>query len=875
MSIEPGPGARTVPDTSAGPEAATLGLTDPPPDLGPADPAQVGPYRVLRKLGEGGMGAVYLAEQQSPRRPVALKVVRPGRVTPLLLQRFRLESQILGWLKHPAVAQVYEAGECDGPGGPQPYYAMEYVEGEPLTGFATGRGLDARRRLELFAAVCDGVEAAHQRGVIHRDLKPANILVTADGRPKILDFGIARVTATDGPSAEPTSAGQVIGTLNYMSPEQAGGDPAAVDTRTDVYALGVILYELLAGRVPIDVRGKPLTRAIYEICELDPTPLAAADRRFRGDLSAIAGKALAKRPADRYPSAAALAADVRRFLADRPIEARPPSRWVAFRKFARRNRALVGGVAVAAAALLAGTGFATYGLVEARREAKHASDESARATAAEADAVRRLAARTFAEAELLHARGEYEAALAAYDRARELGYPDEVVTRLRGARCLAGLGRAPEAVRVFDELAARPDLQGHDAELLLYRGVVGLLQGTAFEGDPVDLIWRAVAKGLPPHQDAFARGLLAPTLPEVVAHLEEAVRLAPGDSDAHGVLLGVLVLLGRGADAERVAGQLQALNPHAQLGPIAEALTAALRGDARRKDVALAEVARRWPDSAELATAAVEMLADFGRPGFLWEAARSNPLTLMSRATAATSKLQARMADRPAGNFLQTNLFKLPALRAVGELAPQLLAPIMAGDNKRVAELLGRVAHTWPTGIIVFAHGRFLDLAGDKAAARECYRRAIDLPSLIECRQVALCFYTQRLWYDAIDAAGTVPPRLEEPARSEIGRRVRELAALGPIPNDDFALDLGTAALRAGEVAAAVTLARTFLDKGEKDYWALKLRADTDLSIGAYGRAMETAEKMIAMDSSKKVGYQIKQLATERIRALNAKLPGP
>ena len=217
-------------------------------------PDRVGRYRILRLLGEGGMGAVYEAEQDNPRRTVALKVIRPGLVSPALLKRFAHEAQILGRLHHPGIAQVYEAGLAD---DGQPFFAMEFIRGLPLDEYARRHGLDLAARVDLLARVCDAVQHAHDQGVIHRDLKPANILVEETGQPKVLDFGVARATDADLlTGAGLTQTGQLLGTLNYMSPEQVAADPAAIDHRADVYALGVILFEL-AGPPPAVSAGEP------------------------------------------------------------------------------------------------------------------------------------------------------------------------------------------------------------------------------------------------------------------------------------------------------------------------------------------------------------------------------------------------------------------------------------------------------------------------------------------------------------------------------------------------------------------------------------------------------------------------------------------
>src|SRR5262245_37189801 len=212
--------------------------------------ATVGRYRILRLVGEGGMGAVYEAEQQQPRRVVALKLIKPGLATPELLRRFEQEAQALGRLQHTGIAQIYEAGAADTGFGPQPYFAMEFIHGQGFMDYAEAHQLETRQRLAIMAKICDAAHHAHQRGLIHRDLKPGNILVDETGQPKIVDFGVERVADSDARRTGHTDMGQLVGTLAYMSPEQTLGDPLEVDTRSDVYALGMILYELLAGAPP-------------------------------------------------------------------------------------------------------------------------------------------------------------------------------------------------------------------------------------------------------------------------------------------------------------------------------------------------------------------------------------------------------------------------------------------------------------------------------------------------------------------------------------------------------------------------------------------------------------------------------------------------
>jgi tetratricopeptide (TPR) repeat protein len=335
-------------------------------------PAAIGRYKVIRLLGAGGMGSVYEAEQDQPRRRVALKVIKSQHATPELLRRFQREAEALARLQHPGIAQIYEAGTADSGAGEQPYFAMEFIaQGQRLSAYAEAHRLKVRQRLELMAQVCDAVHHAHQRGLIHRDLKPANILVDERGHPKVLDFGVAHVTDSDAHTIQ-TDIGQLVGTLAYMSPEQAMADPLELDIRSDVYALGVVLYELLAGKLPYAISGK-VHEAVVTIRQEDPAPLSSINRMYRGDIETIVAKALEKDKQRRYASAAGLAADIRRHLNDEPIVARPASVGYQLQKFARRHKAVTLSVAAVFCILVAATFVSVHAALRATRAAAVAS----------------------------------------------------------------------------------------------------------------------------------------------------------------------------------------------------------------------------------------------------------------------------------------------------------------------------------------------------------------------------------------------------------------------------------------------------------------------------------------------------------------------
>ena len=394
-----------------------------PPQESEIRSERVGPYKLLQLIGEGGFGSVYMAEQEQPvRRTVALKIIKLGMDTRQVIARFEAERQALAMMEHPNIARVLDAGATD---TGRPYFVMELVKGIPITEYCDKSGLSTPQRLELFLQVCRAVQHAHQKGIIHRDIKPSNVLVTLhDGTavPKVIDFGIAKATSqrlTDKTLF--TEFLQFIGTPQYMSPEQAEMSGLDVDTRTDIYSLGVLLYELLTGTTPFDAkelrsaafgdiqriireedpptpskRVSTLGAQLAEVAKARQTEPATLSRLMRGDLDWIVMRALEKDRTRRYEAAAAMAADIQRHLSNEPVTAGPPGAGYRFRKFIRRHQVAVVAGSLVAAALLIGFALATTGFIQARRErdralaAERLAQEQAENARAEAESAKAI-----------------------------------------------------------------------------------------------------------------------------------------------------------------------------------------------------------------------------------------------------------------------------------------------------------------------------------------------------------------------------------------------------------------------------------------------------------------------------------------------------
>jgi len=790
------PTCGTYVDEAAGDEALVPQvqrlLEGTPSSPGPEE--TFGGYRLIRRLGEGAMGLVYEAEQRQPPRTVALKLLWAGGTSPAALRRFEHEAALLGRLNHPAVAQVFEAGVAESPLGPRPFIALELVRGVPLTRHVEDRGLDLRTRIDLLAAVCDGVQHAHGRGVIHRDLKPSNILVDQAGRPKIVDFGVARAVE---PGRETIAAerGRLIGTVHYMSPEQLAGDPEAVDTRSDVYSLGVVAYEALTGRLPYDVTGRSFPDMVRTFVEAEPLRPSRSNPRLRGDLDLILLKALAKDPERRYSSAAALGEDLRRHQADEPIRARPPSAPYALRKFARRHPALVIGILGMIVTVMAGSAVS---LLYASRWRRAEADAQVRRLRAEREARIRAAVAGVLERLLREAdpavTPDVEPTLRqVLDRAARMavaelasGEPEvEIPVRRAVARAYLGLGAHQEAeghARAAFALAQR--LHGPDhPEVAADQAVLG--QAAAGRGrhrEAVDHLRRslelAAGPGTDPVLATAVRGALGVSLYEL-GEFEEAEGLFRESHDALRSLHGprsvqAALALGNLGNVLQAKGDLSAAEHlHREvLAILVEAL-----GDghprAAQEEVALAGTLNLAGRPAEAERLARQALAVF-RKRF----DKGGPRT-------ASALLQLGIAVRDCGRAAEA----LPLLEEALAIQERASGPA----HLRLVEALMNV------GSARFQLG---DLDGSEAAVR----RAVEIGDRV-------LGPTHRMAFDAHRGLGLVHERRGRPEKA------------------------------VAEFRHAIEAARTVLGRGEP--YRLELEADLGGALARLGRYGEAEELLL------------------------------
>jgi serine/threonine protein kinase len=765
--------------------------------------SRIGPYKLLQKLGEGGMGSVYLAEQTDPvQRRVALKIIKPGMDSRQVIARFEQERQALAMMDHPNIAKVLDAGtvassqlsvasgKAQGESdlatdnwplatAGRPFFVMELVKGIPITKFCDQEHLTPRERLALFLPVCQAVQHAHQKGIIHRDLKPSNVLVALyDGKPvpKVIDFGVAKATAQKLTEKTMfTEVGMIVGTLEYMAPEQAELNNLDIDTRADIYSLGVMLYELLTGTTPFS--SKQLRNAAFDemlriIREVEPPrpstkissseglPTIAANRKLepkklsqfvQGDLDWIVMKCLEKERSRRYETANQLGLEIQRFLADEPIQAGPPGMRYRLGKFVRRNKGPVTAASVILLSLLLGIVGTTTAMMRAWAAESQATEdrnqkEKALHEAVAAEQARRqeLGKTAAMAAKLASQQGRWEEAIGQYETALAMGAPDEVGLRLGRLRCRYVLAQFRKYKEELQALIGRRDLGARAAEVQLEQGYAALMWNDL--GNGPELIRQAIPN-LPPAQAAFAKAILAQTVPEAITHLQEALRHDPYHASAQDYLAMFLALTGRRNELREAVAQLRLTRPDSPWTAISVLFLHGLDGDRPAVQRGLPVLRKQLP--AEMVPF-IEGLLDFflaiQNEDIYFNNRPQEKMTAFMRLAGSMGPMMAQMGGDTNPNEAHTlnmQIFNLPLFQEMRELPPikELSNPLAAlalmQQPAKVADLLGALAQRIPDGSFFLNHGKVLEGLGRLKEAEAVYRQALESPSIANHRRPA------------------------------------------------------------------------------------------------------------------------------------------
>jgi tetratricopeptide (TPR) repeat protein len=823
------------------------------------------------------MGVVYKARHLRLNRLVALKMIRAGSgASPEMVERFRTEAEAIARLRHPNIIQIYEVGETGG----QSFLALEFVAGGSLATRLAAAPLPPREAVALTETLARAVHAAHQQGVIHRDLKPANVLLTADGTPKITDFGVAKLVGAD--QAGQTETGVIIGTPSYMAPEQASGKSKEVSAAVDIYALGAILYEMLTGRPPF--RGATSLDTLDQVRTQEPVPPSRLQPRTPRDLETICLKCLYKDPARRYASAEALADDCAAFLQARPIQARPARPLYHFGKFAQRNKALVSAAVILFLAL---TGASWLGaLIVIQRD---------RADLAEKEKVRLQADGYVQAARLAAQRGQWRTALAHFEKALETGYGDAVGLRLEKVRASVAINDIPRARSELETIAGLPDLGEHEGSVLLLQADLLLYE----DYTKAERILRlALEKELPPGGKAYAEALLAESTPEAITQLKRSLAQDPYQPRARTILELLLILLARLPEASSALTEHEALFPEDPNAKVLRACVIALADDNQppaSKQAAANRVLEglrgQVQDSDVRALQAVvkllSVLKDPNNPidevtglpillPHLMDLAPVFPLLWHLPAEAGSKDVIAAFPDLIQNFPLHPLVRKVGVrfLHAVEEANKALPVPVKA------LEEMDWAASIHPEGFVLYMRAMVLfavtslelvaynltknpeqlcPLAGRLLAVEQAALEAADTPALLPVRRPALRIATSA---EAMLYTLSQEPDFLHQAIVNI-RKDREQ---GPIRIANHR----QVAVSCAVLAKDYNLARQLLDDWEQqdptDLEAARIRAKIEMKAEAYGSALKAAEKVLQQKPDDPEMLKLKDDAVKKLR---------
>jgi serine/threonine protein kinase len=739
----------------------------------------LGDYELIEELGRGGMGRVYRARQISLNRPVAVKMLLSGLLADEeAVRRFHSEAENAARLDHPGIVPIFEVGEHEG----LHYFSMGYVDGRSLAAMIADHPLPPLEAAQIMATVADAVAYAHSQGVIHRDLKPANILLDQGDQPRITDFGLAKRLDKDSGL---TRSGAAVGTPSYMPPEQASGHSKRIDARSDVYSLGATLYAMLSGRPPFQADNPSDT--CLQVLQQDPIPLRQLNPKVPRDLETICLKCLEKDPRRRYASAQEFTDELTRYLADRPIHARPIRRSERLWRWCKRNPAVAGLLAsvflllVAGSLLLMSANISVYFALQAKAREAEAAFARVGEDVALSAANRSLAEKNFEAAKLAGEHGQWRLSLANLDEAIRIGHPDPVKVNLERIRILRVMGehsRWAEEIRHLSKCSFA-DLARHQAEFLMCRAALLRFEGKEEEG--LRLVESAVG-GLPPAEDAYARSLLAETSPKAVRRLREALKLDFFHHAARVDLVGLLFCLGERAEARSLAEIAHGVFPDDPSFPAWLAIVAAIEGDP--------DEAKKWcdigrerlaPKEAELLETLVTLLYSVGKIDL---EGTMPPLNQMWDITASGAKILFKSKHLLLGGDLSSTMraSPLPLARPVKEAAQMVWGAIAPGTHlalsmkhTRQIEQLQNAAKIHPEGTIQLVLGLFLASDGRWQKSEEvCLQAARGGAILPQVRRWA--------YYNAAAAAAMQYKITQQKEHAErMWTHLRQFAAAGQV----------------------------------------------------------------------------------------------